>query len=164
MVLDRDFPMSSVQKRALVGGIVVMLVIGVALFGGLVPGLKPNYSAPSVTTWNGHEYYLEPTVLHIPLLVNSSAPWNVTFHAVTFELRLTNWYSFTGGIVHVNGTEANGSRYSFALGQMLPNGSRAMLYISPDSVFGVWFTGGWLGGIVVQLLVELSYTGNGTGP
>jgi hypothetical protein len=160
MVLDRDYPTTPLQRRVLAIGLVVMIAIGIALFGGFLPGVKPNFSPPSTTTLNGHEYFVEATALHGPLFSNSSAPWNVTFHNVTFELRLTNWYSLWGGIVHFNGTEANGTRYMFALGQVLPNGSRAMLYVSPDSVFAAWWLGGLLAGPSVQLLVEVSYSEN----
>lgn len=152
--------MSRTQLRVLAVGIGAMAVVGIALFGGLIPGLRPNYSSPATTTLAGHQYYVDSSPLSIPFLSNNTPPWNVTFHGVTFELRLTNWYSVTGGIVHGNGTEANGTRYAFTLGERLPNGSRPALFISPDSVFAAAWAGGWLGGFTIGLLVEVSYVPN----
>ncbi len=149
--------MTPTQLRVLAIGLGVMAVVGIALFGGLIPGLRPNYSAPATTVIAGHLYYVESSPLLAPFLSNATAPWNVTFHNVTFELRLTNWYSVTGGIVHGNGTEANGIRYAFTLGERLSNGSRPALFVSPDSVFAAEWLGGWLGGSSIGLMVEVSY-------
>ncbi len=157
MALDRDFPMTLTQVRVLVVGLAAMAAIGIALFGGFLPGLRPNYSAADITTVAGHRYYVESSLLSTPVFANSTAPWNVTFHNVTFELRLTNWYSLQGGIVHGNGTEANGTRYAFTLGELLPNGSRSTFFLSPDLIFAASWTGGWFGGPTIGLLVEVSY-------
>ena len=157
MVLGRDIPYSALQRRILVAGLLVLAVIGVVLFAGFLPGLRPNYSAPTVVTLNGHPYFDEVTPLHAPFFSNASTPWSITFHNVTFDLWLSNWYSPTGGIVHVRGTELNGSESAFEVGQLLPNGTRAALGFSSDSVFGVWWTGGWSAVASVQLLVETSY-------
>jgi hypothetical protein len=150
MLFERDYPMTGPQKRALVVGLVVMAAIGIALFGGFIPGIKPNYSQPTIDTIDGHSYYVEPVLLHYPILSNSSSPWNVTFHNVSFQLEMTGWFYFTGGLVQGTGTEPNGTHYSFVLG-LLPNGSRPTLYISPDAVFGA----GWAGSLSVLLLVEV---------
>jgi hypothetical protein len=156
MVLERDYPMTRTQVRVLVVGLAVMAAFGIALFGGFIPGEKPNYAQPTIDTINGHRYYVEPTLLHYPVTVgaNSSAPWNVTFHNVTFELEVTGWYYLTGGIIQGTGVEPNGTHYSFALG-VLPNGSRPTLYLSPDGVFGAEWTGGWFGPVTMLLLVAV---------
>jgi hypothetical protein len=159
MVLDRDYPMTRTQVRILLVGLAVMAVIGVALFGGYLPGIKPNLSGPAIATVDGRQYYTEATPLKIPFLANSTPPWNVSFRNVTFELSLSDWYSATGGIVRGNGTEASGTRYPFELGELFANGSRAQLYLSPDGVFGVGWGGGWLGGFSAELLVSTSYSG-----
>jgi hypothetical protein len=151
MVLDRDFPMTDLQRRVLVVGLVVMLAIGIALFGGFIPGLKPNYSEPTIDTVNGHRYYVEPSLLHIPFLSNSSSPWSVAFHGVAFQLQMTSWSFFTGGIIQGTGTEPNGTHYSFALG-LFPNETRTTLYLSPDKFFGADWSSGSLS---VLLLVEV---------
>ncbi len=153
MTMERDFPIGRRAAIVLIVGLVVMGVLGVALFGGLLPGLKPNYAAPNVTTLDGHLYYLQTTLLKAPFLTNTSAPWNVSFRDVTFTLWLTDWYSVSGGLVHGTGTEANGSASSFTLG-ILSNGSRPALYLSPDDLWAVEWSGGWLGGQFVQLLVR----------
>jgi hypothetical protein len=154
MVIDQDFPMTRQQMRVMAVGLAVMAAVGIALFGGFIPGLKPNFSQPTVDAVDGHLYYVEPTLLHYPALGNTSQPWNVTFHNVTFVLEVTGWYYLTGGIVAGTGTEPNGTHYSFALGEF-PNGSRPTLYISPDHAFGVDWTGGWLGPVAALLLVEV---------
>jgi hypothetical protein len=158
MVLEKDYPMSSAQKRVLVIGLVVMLAIGFALFGGFIPGAKPNYSQPAIDTIGGHRYYVEPALLHYPIGSNATTPWNVTFHNVTFQLEMTGWDYLTGGILQGSGIEPNGTHYPFVLG-VLPNGSRPTLYLSPDGVFGAAWIGGWLGPLAVQLLVEVPPSG-----
>jgi len=158
MVLDRDYPMTGRQARVLVVGLVVMSALGIALFGGLIPGVKPNFSAPATVSIDGHLYYAEPTLLHYPLVGNATVPWNVTFHNVTFQLAMTDWSFLSGGIVRGTGTEANGTHYGFLLG-ILPNGSRPTLYISPDGGFGAAWDGGWLAPVTVLLLVEVPPTG-----
>ena len=163
VVLDRDYPMTRRQVRVLAVGLAVMVGIGLALFGGLIPGLKPNYQEPTVVVVAGHEYFVEIVPLHVPFLTNTSAPWNVSFRNVSFELQLANWYSNTGGWVEGIGTESNGTHYPFVLGEVFPNGTRATLYVSPDSVFGASYLGGWLGGVVIHLLVETTY-GPSIGP
>jgi hypothetical protein len=154
--------MTRLQARVLVIGLVVMIAIGIALFGGYIPGLKPNYSAPDIRLVDGHRYYALVTPLHYPGFTNISAPWNVSFRNVTFELQCVNWYSSTGGIVVATGTESNGTHYAFVMGQTLPNGTRSTLYLSPDRVFGASYPGGWFGGIAITLLVATSYLPNGS--
>jgi hypothetical protein len=151
--MDRDFPMTHRQTVILVAGLAVMIAIGVALFGGLLPGIHPNFSSSFVTI-EGDQYYFEETPLQIPIFVNYSAPWNVTFHNVTFELWLTSWYSALGGEVNGIGTELNGSHHSFVLGGPSPNGTRASLFLSPDREWGVGWPGGVLGGLEAQLYVK----------
>lgn len=154
MVLTRDFPMTRREARLLVIGLVVMGAIGIALFGGLLPGIKPNFGAPSVITVDGQKYYSETTPLEFPILTNTTAPWNVSFEHVTFELWLTNWYSPQGGLVHGIGTEPNGSSYSFVLGMQHASSVPVTLYLSPDRLFGAAWSGGPFGGFLVQLLVR----------
>jgi hypothetical protein len=158
MAIDRDVPISPLQRRILVIGLIVMATFGIALFGGLIPGLRPNYAASDVGEMGGHSYYVGSTPLRVPMSGNSTPPWNVSFHNVTFVLWLTNWNSFRGGEVHGNGTEQNGTRYTFVLGEILPNGSRTQFFLSTDRVFGAYWAGGWLGGSEIELWVEQSYT------
>jgi hypothetical protein len=153
MVLDRDYPMTRRGVVILVVGLIVMAVLGAALFGGYLPGLHPTFTLPSTRVIGGHTYNVLETPLRTPFGANSTGPWNVTFENVSFYLWLSNWYSATGGIVHGNGTEANGTTYWFVLGNLLPNGTRTMLYVSPDLAFGVYWLGGIIGGFYVQLLV-----------
>ena len=158
MVLERDYPMTRTQGRILVIGFAIMIAAGIVLFGGLIPGVKPNFAPPSTASIEGHEYDTALTPLHVPVTTNSTGPWNVSYHRVVFELWLSDWYSFTGGIVHGSGVEANGTSYPFELGQTSANGSRVQLYISPDWVFGVAWVGGIFGGFNARLFVEQNYT------
>jgi hypothetical protein len=153
--MDKDVPMTPRDVKFLIVGLAVMVVVGIALFGGLLPGIHPNYTAPLVVTYQGHQFYAEVTPLHIPIFVNNSSPWNVTFRNVTFEIWLTNWYSGTGGIVNGIGTEMNGTSSPFSLGSQLPNGSRLTVYVAPDYGWGAAWTGGAFGGFAVQLLVKV---------
>ena len=153
--MDRDFPIGRREARILVIGLVTMTIVGIALFGGLIPGLKPNYGAPNIASLDGVQYYQQTELLHLPVFQNTSASWNVTFRGVHFELWLTNWYSLSGGLVHGIGTEPNGSSQAFVLGTTPTNSTPDPLYLSPDGLWGVWWLGGWFGGITVQLLVKV---------
>ena len=151
---DRDFSMSRTQKRVLVVGFVVWLAVGVLLFGGFLPGLKPTLATTDLVTIGGQPYHYELTSLHAPFFTNFTRPWNVTFYNVTFELWLTDWYSANGGVLHGIGTEPNGTSYPFVLGVLSPNGSRPTYYFSPDLAFGIGWLGGWVGGPFAHLYVR----------
>lgn len=151
--MDRDFPMTRTQRQLLVIGFAVMIAAGIVLFGGFLPGLKPSLATTGLATIQGHSYHFEYSAAQYPLLRNVSNPWNVTFYNVTFELWLTHLYSITGPELHGIGTEPNGTAYTFALGQILPNGARATFFLSPDLVFAVGWTGGWTGAFLAQLYV-----------
>lgn len=153
--IDRDFPMTRTQGRALFLGIVVWAVVGVLLFGGFLTGVKPTLSLNGLATIGDESYHLEYSPLQTPLFTNSTSPWNVTFYNVTFQLWLTDWYSMTGGVLNGVGTEPNGTAYAFVLGAPLPNGTRATFFLSPDQVFGVGWAGGWFSQAFAQLYVRV---------
>ncbi len=155
MVLEHDYPMTRTQVTVMVVGLVIMAAVGIALFGGLLPGVKPDLNFPSEVTINGQLYHFARSSLHTPLFSNQSQPWNVSFENVSFEFWLTNWYSWFGGVVHGVGTEVNGTAYAFEIGATTANGSRSPLYLSPDGAFGVAWPGGLTGGTYVDLLVRL---------
>jgi hypothetical protein len=142
------------STRRLVGiAAVYALAIGfgVALFSGNIPGLPAHVS--SFVTLNGHDYYPdEYDIPSPPLGSNISAPLPVSFHNVTFWVWVTNWGAPTGGYVHVNGTEANGSAYSCALHAEQLEQPGTTLYVSPDSRFAAAWNGGWF----LELMVEVS--------
>ena len=96
---------------------VAMAVFGIVLFGGLIPGLHPNYAEPSTIEVDGQSYYWTDYSFPWPYPpANSTAPTPVAFHNVTFHVWVTNWYSPIGGVVRGNGTEPNGTSYAFRLG------------------------------------------------
>jgi len=155
MSLDRDYPLSRTQGRVLLVGLVVMMAFGAALFGGLIPGLKPNYAPPSTITVDGEPYYYTYVVLNFPAIFsNHTSPQSFAFHNVSFLLWVTNWYDPSGGLVHGNGTEPNGSVYSFVLGRSSIPPLNVSLYISPDRLFAVYWSAGVLGGPWVTLMVR----------
>ncbi len=127
-MMDRDFPMSRRQGTALVVGLVAMAGFGVALFGGWIPGLQPNYNAPAIVTYDGHSYYFEVAPFPYPIWpARSSQPANVTFHNTTVAIRAIDWYTLVGGQLVGNVTVPNGTSYPFALTHYVP------LYASPGS-------------------------------
>jgi hypothetical protein len=154
--MDKDIPMTSAQAKALIVGLIIMGGFGAALFGGAIPGLKPNLSEPNVISLDGGSYFLTTFVLSGPLFpLNHTSPQTVAFHNVSFAFWLTNWYAFTGGVVHGNGTEANGTVYSFVLGESSVPPVNTTLYLSPDRAFAVSWPGGPLAGPWVQLMVRV---------
>ncbi|HYA57714.1 MAG TPA: hypothetical protein VEH57_04520 [Thermoplasmata archaeon] len=149
-MMDRDYPMTRGQQKVLAVGLLVMVLIGVALFAGLIPGLKPNYNAPSVVTYDGREYYYATERVPLPpILSNSSTPERLVFHNVTFWVWVSHWYSLTPGVLEGNVTLTNGSTYSFMLGgpPMLPTWVTS--YVSPGHTAVVL----WNNGLDFDLLV-----------
>jgi len=154
--MDQDFPLSRTQAKVLLVGLVVMGIFGVALFGGLIPGLKPNYTLPATVSLNGEPYYYTTVELDWPtLLSNTTAPQVFLFHNVSFWLWLTNWGSLTGALVNGNGTEPNGTEFSFVLGAAISPIANTSLFISPDHAFAVSYRGGLLAGPWVELMVRV---------
>ena len=154
MGIDRDFPMTRRQATVLVVGLVVLAGFGAALFGGLIPGLTPNYAAPNILILNGERYYFTTVFLSVGILQNSSSPQSIPFENVTFDLWVSQWTSFQGGLVHGNGTEPNGTVYSFVLGSSLHPPVNTSLYISPDHAFAIYWPGGPFAGFWVRLMVR----------
>jgi len=155
MSLDQDYPLSRVQVRVLVIGTVVLAVFFGALFGGLIPGLTPNYAAPSTVVVDGISYdYAKVNVNEPPILSNTTTPQTFLFHNASFTLWVTNWGSFTGGLVRGNGTEPNGSTFSFVLGHSESPPVNATLFVSPDRAVAVSWPGGPLAGTQVWLMVR----------
>jgi len=155
MGLEQDFPLTRTQAKVLVVGLLLMGAFGAALFGGVTPGLRPDYTPPAVIVVDGTSYYYAAVLLPTPpLLSNHSAPESFGFHNVTFALWVTNWGSFSGGLVRGNGTEPNGTVYSFVLGESALPPVNSTLFLSPDRLFGVYWPGGLLGGSTVRLMVR----------
>ncbi len=156
-MLAPDTPMSKRQVKVLVIALGASLVFGAVLFGGYIPGLKANLSAPSYATFDGRQFYVEVVPLHPPGLSSTSPPWNVSYRGVVFNLSIGNWYSLAGGVVHGNGTEANGTTFGFALGERDANGSRVTTFVSPDAVFAAFYPGGGVLSLSMELGVAVSY-------
>jgi hypothetical protein len=156
MPIDQDFPMSRGQVRALIVGLLVIGGFGAALFGGAIPGLKPNYTAPATVFLNGEKYYVATVSLNWPApLANYSAPQSFAFHGVSFWLWTTDWGSLSGALVHGNGTEPNGTVFPFVLGESPVAHVQSTLYTSPDRLFAVSWSGGVFGGPMVTVWVHV---------
>lgn len=146
-------PPRPVPLRVKVGaiGLVAIAAFGVALFGGFIPGLHPNYAEPRTIEVHGIPYFWAEYTLPWPYPpANSTAPTLVLFHNVTFAVWVTNWYGGQGGVVRGNGTEPNGTVYPFALGGAPLGANASTLFISPDAEFGA----AWSGQAFVELLVR----------
>ncbi len=147
--------MTPTQVKVLVIGLAIMVGIGVALFGGVIPGVKPNLSQLNEVSIDGIQYVFTLAYLsHASVTSNTSSPQQFLVGNVTFELWVTNWNSFSGGIVHGNGTERGGLAYPFELGQSSAPPVNSTLFISPDREFGAYWPGGPLAGPFVHLLVR----------
>jgi len=156
MGIDQDFPTTRTQAKVLIVGLVVMGAFGAALFGGAIPGLKPNYSERTSLVLDGERYYFTVVSLSMPgLFLNSTAPESFAFHNVTFALWVSNWNVVGGGLVRGNGTEANGTVYAFVLGESASPPVNTTLFLSPDRAFAVYWPGGPLGGNSERLMVHV---------
>jgi hypothetical protein len=154
--MEQDFPITKTQLKVLLVGLLVMAVFGAALFGGAIPGLRPNFTPPSFLYIDGEPYYYTTVNLGMPnLFSNETTPVSFAFHNVTFVMWIANWGSFTGGIVRGNGTETNGTTYPFVLGQSVVPPVNTSLYVSPDRLFAVYWPGGPLAGSSVRLMVRV---------
>jgi hypothetical protein len=122
----------------------------VLLFTGNFPGLPGQFTTD--VQLDGHEYYSDSYEIPSPAIGNNTtSPSAVAFHNVTFWLWMTGWHSALGSYVHGNGTEANGTLYSFLLGGSSRNAMQTAVYISPDAKFAA----AWSGGFFLELLVEV---------
>jgi len=133
-----------------------MAVFGGLLFGGVIPGLKPNYSEPTTVTIGGEAYYTTMVKLRSPaLLSNTTTPESFLFHNISFFLWVTNWDSIDGGLVRGNGSEPNGTVFSFVLGMSESPPVDSELFVAPDRAFAVAWPGGWFGGTSVRLMARV---------
>ena len=148
--------MTTAQAKALIVGLLVMGAFGASLFGGVIPGLRPNYTEPTVVEVNGTSYYFTTVSLTTPsVFQNSTSPQSFAFHNVTFALWVSNWYLLLDRLVQGNGTEANGTVYSFVLGESTTPPVNTTLFVSPDRWFAVYWPGGPLAGPSVELMVHV---------
>jgi hypothetical protein len=155
MGIDQDFPISRTQARVLVIGLVVMSAIGVAVFGGFIPGLKVSPSGPATVLVQGESYYYTTVMISLPQpFSNTSTPTVTVFHNVTFALWFIHWDWVTGALVQGNGTESNGTVYAFVLGVTGFPLQNDTLFLSPDHWFGAFWPGLSASGSSVRLLVH----------
>ena len=149
-MMDRDYPMTRAQARRTVGALAVCAVVGLLLFGGLIPGLKPDYRVSPTTTFDGRTYYWTLAPLPIPLNGgNVTLPVNFSLANVTFVLWMTNWSIVGGSVLNGNATEPNGTVYHFSFGGFYGTPHWTDEYVSPGGAVAVV----WRGQILAELLV-----------
>jgi hypothetical protein len=143
-MMDRDYRSSPRQVKVTIIGILVMAIFGVALFGGLIPGLKPNYNVPSTITYDGRPYYYSHVPVPWPALgANFTQPLKGEFHNVTLWYWVTSWYSITGGYLRGNVTLTNDSTYAFVLGGPETSPAYNTSFVTPGGGAGVFWSGGF---------------------
>jgi hypothetical protein len=147
-------PPASARRRrralAILAVYAVAIAFGVALFSGSIPGLGGHFT--SNITLDGHPYYVDDYWMPLPPLGNtSSVPASADFQNVTFWFWTSGWNDLHASYVHGNGTELNGTTYSFLLANPESNASVSPLFLSPDAHFGAE----WSGEFILQLLVEV---------
>lgn len=138
-MLDQEFPMTRRQAKSTVLALLVGGIVGVAVFGGIVPGLHPSYAAPEFVSLNGHQYHW--TEILVPAALpgtNGSMPISRAVHNTTFWI----WVYIDHGDrtwLAGNATITGGGFYNFSIGGQLWPTMRPAQYISPDSqVAVVW--------------------------
>lgn len=149
-MMDRDFPPSRGQVRAMVIALAVSGVAGLLLFGGYVPGLRPNYTPPPYASVDGRNYYYTDVSVPIPLsLEGRTSPAATQFHNVTFWTWVSNWSLLGGTYYRGNATERNGTTYPFVLGGARSDANWTDIYIAPGGAVAVEWDGGLTAGLFV---------------
>ena len=145
-------PSGPIPLRLKIGaiGFVVIAVFGFALFAGFIPGLHPRYSNPATIEVRGLPYYWTNYEFPWPIYpANTTEPTPVLFHDVNFSIWVTHWYIGENWYVEGNGTEPNGTVYSFQLTSATLGSNATSMFVSPDDEFGAV----WHGQLYVTLLV-----------
>jgi len=146
-MMDRDYPPTPRQKQATVVALVAAAIVGILLFAGDLPGLHPQYSGFSTTSYDGRTYYWTNVPLPFEYMGDAKTPPQMTvFHNVTFWTWLTNWTLLGNGYLHGNASGSNGTLYTFVLGGPPSAANRTNVYAAPG------------GAVVVEWTVDTSFT------
>ncbi|MFY9716786.1 MAG: hypothetical protein WAK40_02480 [Thermoplasmata archaeon] len=149
-MMDREFPPTPLQARLTVGSLAAAGVIGLLLFGGLIPGLHPNYTPSPYATIDGRTYVWSAVTVPIPWLGGTrTPPVPEVFHNVTFTTWVTNWSLLGGTYLHGTADEQNGTLYSFSLGGYAYDTNWTSRYLAPGGAVAV----DWSGGLTAYLYV-----------
>ncbi len=149
-MLDRDHPITARQRTLTVGALLVGGAVGIALFGGLIPGLRPNFTPPEFQTFEGRSYYWTQVLVPAPPLgANASVNETATVHNTTFqywsEAQLAGTLTYLKGVANV----PHGSSYPFVVGGGLVPAERTTQYVSADHEVAVL----WMGGPTAEFLL-----------
>ncbi|MGB6500467.1 MAG: hypothetical protein WBG19_03570 [Thermoplasmata archaeon] len=149
-MMDRDFALSSRDIRLTFSALVVSGIVGLLLFGGVLPGLRPDFTPPATVTVDGQSYYWTAFTVPLPLPFSEvSGHVSVAFHNVTFWAWITNWSIVGGEYLHGNASEPNGSVYPFVMGGFPAQTNWTDQYVTPGALIVIQ----WTGGLVAYFLV-----------
>lgn len=149
-MMDRDYPITPRQWKVTAAALGAAGIAGILLFGGLIPGLHPNYTTSPLTTLDGRSYYWRELSVPIPWPgTDRTKPTEGSFHNVTFWTWVTNWSILGGTYYHGNASEPNGTVYAFVLGSFRDAANWTGLYVAPGGAIAVE----WAGGTTAYLLV-----------
>jgi hypothetical protein len=141
-MMNPDTPPSPRALKLLAVAFAISIVVGVLLFSGNLPGLRPNYAAATTVTVDGRPYFWSDyTIPWPPWPENFSEPNSTTFHHATFWFWVTGWYGIDTAYLHGNATPANGSTSpDFALGGPA-SPDRQTLYLGDGGTVGAQWDG-----------------------
>jgi hypothetical protein len=149
-MMDRDFSPTPLQSRLTLASLAVGGVVGLLLFGGVIPGLHPSYTPNPYTTIDGRTYVWSSIPVPIPYPGSSrTLPAADSLHNVTFSTWVTNWSVLGGTYLHGTAAEPNGTVYPFALGGYAYDANWTSRYFAPGGEVAV----AWAGGLTAYLYV-----------
>jgi hypothetical protein len=141
------------QPKATVVVVVVGVGLGAVLFGGLVPGLHPNFAPPEYVEFEGKMYYVTTIVAPSPPFgSNVTAPEEEFVHNATFWVWGTTTFAGFNTFLDGNASVSGGHVYTFSLGGRILSTNRTTQFVSPGGTIAVL----WTGGVSAQLLVLAS--------
>jgi hypothetical protein len=150
-MMDRDFSLSPRDVRRTLSALVVAGIVGLLLFGGVLPGLRPDFRPPAIVTFDGEPYYWTTFAIPLPLPFSEvSAHYSVVLHNVTVWAWITNWSVVGGEYLHGNASEPNGTVYPFVMGGFPAQANWTDQYVAPGGAFVIE----WNGGLVAYFLVR----------
>lgn len=149
-MIDGNPPAAPWQQKATVVAVLVGVGIGAAVFGGLVPGLRPNFAPPEYVEFEGRMYYGSTIAAPSPLFgSNTTVPEEEFVHNATFWVWGTTAFGGFETFLDGNASFSSGHVYSFSLGGTVLSTNRTTQYVSSDGEIAVL----WTGGPSAQLLV-----------
>jgi hypothetical protein len=137
-MMGRELPTSPRERKATALALVAGAAIGIALFGGYVPGIHPTFTSPAVITFDGKLYYWKEIGVPLPVVLSNSSPSEkIAVHNATFEVYTIGWLSGGGSYLAGNATLDSGVTYPFSVGGSVASPDHTTQYVSPDGEIAV---------------------------